>query len=107
MTVTIDTNRQTSKIGSWSFDFNKKLFFATNDTYLIFGRSQDAFDGSLQNVLEFIVEEDRDAFVKGMEAAYGGTPLNLMFRFSLQMVHLSIFTPVQRCFIMRMNRLTS
>ena len=80
MTVTIDTNRQTSKIGSWSFDFNKKLFFATNDTYLIFGRSQDAFDGSLQNVLEFIVEEDRDAFVKGMEAAYGGTPLNLMFR---------------------------
>lgn len=80
MAVTIDTDRQISKIGSWSFDFNKKLFFATNDTYLIFGRSQDAFDGSLQNVLDFIVEEDRDAFVKGMEAAYGGTPLNLMFR---------------------------
>jgi diguanylate cyclase (GGDEF)-like protein/PAS domain S-box-containing protein len=69
-----------STVGSWSFDFNKRLFFGTNETYEIFGRTQNEFDGSLENVLAFLVEEDRDAFVKGMEDAYRGIPLNIRFK---------------------------
>ncbi|MCD4712575.1 MAG: EAL domain-containing protein [Clostridiales bacterium] len=76
----LSTNTEVSKVGSWSFDFGKRLFFATNETYLIFGRRSDEFDGSLENVLEFIVKEDRDAFIKGMEAAYRGIPLNIKFQ---------------------------
>lgn len=67
-------------VGSWTFDFEKKIFFATNETYLIFGRQVDDFDGSLSNVLEFIVSEDREAFKKAMFLADQGIPLNIKFR---------------------------
>lgn len=72
--------RESSKVGSWTFDFTKKLFFATNETYQIFGREPNDFDGSLNNVISFIILEDRESFVKAMEAAYRGIPLNTKFR---------------------------
>jgi hypothetical protein len=47
----LSTNTEVSKVGSWSFDFGKRLFFATNETYLIFGRRSDEFDGSLHQIV--------------------------------------------------------
>ena len=68
------------KVGTWTYDFEKEEFYASSDTYQIFGRTPGEFDGSLGNVLEFLHREDRRGFQEAMEKAHKGTPLDLVFR---------------------------
>lgn len=67
------------KVGTWLYGFDKKEFFASNDTYNIFGRSHEEFDGSPENLLKFIDPKDRKAFEQGLLNANEGIPLNLDF----------------------------
>ncbi len=67
------------KVGTWTYDFEREEFYASEDTYQIFGRSPDAFDGSLDNVLAFLLPEERERFVEAMEESYRGIPLDLDF----------------------------
>lgn len=67
------------KVGTWSYGFENKEFFASNDTFNIFGRSAVEFDGSPENLMRFIDPKDREGFEQGMINAYKGIPLNLEF----------------------------
>ncbi len=67
------------KVGTWSYGFDNKEFFASNDTFNIFGRSAEEFDGSPENLMRFIDPKDREGFELGMLNAYKGIPLNLEF----------------------------
>lgn len=68
------------KVGTWSYGFEQKEFFASKDTYQIFGRTPEEFDGSLENLMYFIVAEDQKSFEIAMMDAYNGVPLNLEFK---------------------------
>jgi|GEM_PF-321863 len=68
------------KIGTWTYNFEQQEFYASQDTYQIFGRSPEEFDGSLDNVLEFLHREDQSRFQTTMKKAHLGEPLDLIFR---------------------------
>ncbi len=72
-------SKETPKVGTWTYDFEEEEFFASQDTYQIFGRTPEAFDGSLENVVAFLKPEDRSPFVEAMKKSYEGVPLNIDF----------------------------
>jgi len=73
-------SKKIPKVGTWTYDFAEEDFFVSKDTYQIFGRIPEEFDGSLENVISFIHLKDQESFYREMENAYQGRPLDIVLR---------------------------